>query len=225
MSDNDRLLPERSGNIAMDRGIRLQNFEDVARCSKLVLASGTAPSSLDDAEKVAIAIMQGGEVGMGPMMSIKSIAVINGRPSIWGDGAMGLVLASGLLEHMDETIEGEGDERVAVCTIKRKGLNQSKYRFSVDDAKLAGLWEKRGKSGKPTPWITYPERMLKMRARGFALRDNFADVLGGLYIAEEAQDMAPRQMKDITDANPLGDVKEIEGDTLEYKEDSEISEE
>jgi hypothetical protein len=31
--------------------------------------------------------------------------------------------------------------------------------------------------------------MLKMRARAFALRDGFADVLGGMYIAEELQDM------------------------------------
>ena len=30
--------------------------------------------------------------------------------------------------------------------------------------------------------------MLKMRARGFALRDVFADALGGMISAEEAQD-------------------------------------
>jgi hypothetical protein len=54
--------------------------------------------------------------------------------------------------------------------------------FSVADAVRAGLW---GKSG---PWTQYPKRMLQLRARGFALRDAFPDVLKGLVTAEEAQD-------------------------------------
>ena len=36
-----------------------------------------------------------------------------------------------------------------------------------------------------------------MRARGFACRDGAADVLGGLYITEEAEDI-PAEMTDIT---------------------------
>ncbi len=43
--------------------------------------------------------------------------------------------------------------------------------FSVGDAVVAKLWGKRGYNGKDTPWITNPKRMLKMRARGFGLRD------------------------------------------------------
>jgi hypothetical protein len=52
----------------------------------------------------------------------------------------------------------------------------------VADAKAAGLWAKGG------PWTQYPKRMLAMRARGFALRNAFADVLRGLVTAEEAGD-------------------------------------
>jgi hypothetical protein len=54
--------------------------------------------------------------------------------------------------------------------------------FSVTDAKKAQLW------GKGGPWSQYARRMLQMRARGFALRDAFPDVLRGLITAEEAQD-------------------------------------
>src|SRR5208337_216254 len=53
---------------------------------------------------------------------------------------------------------------------------------SIADAKLAGLWNKEG------PWRTYPKRMLKMRARGFTLRDGFADKLKGLKSVEELHD-------------------------------------
>jgi hypothetical protein len=41
--------------------------------------------------------------------------------------------------------------------------------------------------------------MLKMRARGFALRDGFSDVLRGLGIAEEVQDTP---MRDVTPPQP-----------------------
>jgi hypothetical protein len=60
-------------------------------------------------------------------------------------------------------------------------------KFTVADAKKAGLW------GKTGPWTQYPKRMLQMRARGFALRDAFPDVLKGLVTAEEAQDYPATQ--------------------------------
>jgi hypothetical protein len=72
---------------------------------------------------------------------------------------------------------------MAVCEAKRRGYPApTVVRFSVADAKKAALW---GKSG---PWQQYPTRMLALRARGFALRNAFADALRGLITAEEAQD-------------------------------------
>lgn len=128
-----------------------------------------------------IAIMHGLELGLSPLSALQRIAVINGRPTIWGDGALALVKASGLCEAIDEWIEGEKPETwVAVCNVMRRGdLIPTERRFSVEDARRAKLW---GKSG---PWSEYPKRMLQMRARAFALRDAFPDVLGGLYLTEE----------------------------------------
>jgi hypothetical protein len=162
------------------------DFEGAWRIARAVVSAGMAPNSLETAEKAMVAVLHGLEVGMTPMMALQSIAVINGRPSIWGDGAMGLVRASGICEYVTEELRGEGDARCAVCTVKRRGEPQPQSRsFSVADAKLAKLW------GKAGPWTQYPERMLQLRARAFALRDVFADVLRGLHIAEEAQDTPP----------------------------------
>ena len=96
-----------------------------------------------------------------------------------------------------ESIEESFDEETntAYCLVKRKGESEYKVSFSEVDARKAGLW---GKSG---PWTTYPKRMLQMRARGFALRDKFADVLGGLITAEEARDIP-------TDDNAIKTVRE-----------------
>ena len=68
---------------------------------------------------------------------------------------------------------------------QRKGRKPVVAKFSVEDAKRAGLW------GKTGPWQAYPKRMMQMRARGFALRDAFADVLKGLMTVEEAWDNTP----------------------------------
>ena len=161
-----------------------ENIEQAYRLASAIAAANMAPKAYNrDANSIMIGIMHGMEVGFTPMAALQSIAVINGTPCIWGDGALALVRASGLLEEFKETIEGEGDQAKAVCWIKRKGEEGMARSFSVADAKKAELWGKKG------PWQTYPQRMLPMRARSWALRDGFADVLRGLHIAEEAQDM------------------------------------
>ena len=164
------------------------NLDEAYRLAQAISISGLAPAGIKTPEQILIAILTGLEVGLKPMTALQRIAVINGRPTIWGDAAIGLVRASGLCEWIQEKIEGAGDQRVAVCSAKRKGEPEPIVgRFSVDNAKTAKLWGKTGQSGQPTPWVTHPDRMLQMRARGFALRDGFADVLGGMYLREELE--------------------------------------
>jgi hypothetical protein len=165
-------------------GLALQSFDDAFRFSKMVAASEFAPKDFKNKpESCLLAIQHGSEVGLSPMQSLQSIAVINGRPTIWGDAALALVQACPVCEYVREYMEGEGDSLTAVCEAKRQGYpSPSVSRFSVADAKKASLW---GKSG---PWTQYSSRMLQLRARGFALRNAFADALRGLVTAEEAQD-------------------------------------
>lgn len=136
---------------------------------------------------ILVAIQWGMEIGLKPMQAMQNIAVINGRPSLWGDAALALVLASPLCEYVRETEENG----VAVCRAKRRGDEEHVQTFSDADAKTAGL------IGKQGPWTQYPGRMKKMRARAFALRDKFTDVLKGIPIAEEVMDYQPIE-KDIT---------------------------
>jgi hypothetical protein len=125
------------------------------------------------------------------MQALQNIAVINGRPSIWGDAALALVRGSAVCDDVIETIDGSGDQRTATCVAKRVGKEPVPRTFSVADAKKANLW------GKAGPWQQYPDRMLQQRARGFALRDAFPDVLRGVITAEEAQDI-PRDPVNVT---------------------------
>jgi hypothetical protein len=178
------MTTEISTNTTPARGLALATFDDALRFAQMVAKSPFAPKDFQGKpESCMLAIQHGSEVGLSPMQSLQSIAVINGRPTIWGDAALALVQASPVCEYVREYTEGEGDGLVAVCEAKRRGYPApTVVRFSMSDAKRAGL------AGKSGPWSQYPGRMLTLRARGFALRNAFADALRGLITAEEAQD-------------------------------------
>lgn len=165
-------------------GLALQTMGEAMQFAQMVAKSDFAPKDFrGKPESCLLAIQHGSEVGLSPMQSLQSIACINGRPSVWGDAALALVMGSAACEYVRERVDGDGDAMVAICEAKRRGYPEANVtKFTVADAKKAGLW---GKSG---PWTQYPKRMLQLRARGFALRDAFPDVLKGLITAEEAQD-------------------------------------
>jgi hypothetical protein len=166
------------------RGLSLQSVTDAMKFSETVANSDFAPKDFrGKPASCMLAIQCGAEIGLAPLQALQSIAVVNGRPAVYGDAALAVVKASHVCEYVIEACDGDGEQMVATCTAKRRGYPQpTVVKFSVADAKKAGLW---GKSG---PWSQYPRRMLQMRARGFALRDAFPDVLKGLVTAEEAQD-------------------------------------
>jgi hypothetical protein len=145
---------------------------------------------------IVVAIQYGKELGVPPMQALQGIAVINGRPAVWGDLLLAIVMAHPDYEWHKEWIEGSGDTMTAHFQIKRRGQDPHEETFSVDDAKRAGLWDVRaritgrngGEMANPSPWYCYPKRMLKMRARSFGLRDIFADALKGMKSAEETGD-------------------------------------
>jgi hypothetical protein len=152
-------------------------------------------------EDTLIAMMMGAELGLNPIQALQNIAVINGKPSIYGDALAALVQNHPAFGGMEESFNDSG--MVATCTVWRKGGSKHTQTFAQADAQKAGLW---GKSG---PWTQYPKRMLAMRARGFALRSQFADALAGLITREEAEDM-PQHLNDYDPpaaiAAPVADI-------------------
>ncbi len=140
-------------------------------------------------EDIFVAMAMGYQLGFPVEQSLQDIAVINGRPCLWGDGLMALVLNHPDCERINETpIIRDGHVVGYTCTVFRKGHEPHQKSFTMEDAQQAGLWGKKSHNGMPSPWCLYPERMMQMRARSLALRDKFADALRGLRIAEVEQD-------------------------------------
>ena len=167
----------------------INSLKDAMDYSKLIAESDLAPKDYRGKPgNVLIAIQFGSEVGLLPLQAIQNIAVINGRPAIWGDAMIALVQNHPLCEYIKEYSK----DGTAYCTVKRRGEDEYTYSFSTQDAKNAGLL------GKAGVWSTYPNRILQMRARGFALRDKFSDILKGIAMREEVEDY---QVIDINEKN------------------------
>lgn len=207
------------------------DYDTAWRMSKAISMSGLAPKDYKGSpEAVFAAIQLGSETGLTPMQAVQNIAVINGRASIWGDAMLALVRGSGELEYIKETYVGEwlGREKTdatfkAVCTVKRKGSDERVEEYTIQDAMDAELWHR-------DIWKKNAKRMLRMRARAFALRDEFTDILKGLYAREEAEDITPVPMVDVTpgddkNLSPEGQkLKDIIAQEREIQ-DAEVTEE
>jgi hypothetical protein len=178
-------------------GVAPTTLDEGWRLAQMMAKSDLVPKAFrGKPEDVLVAIQLGTEIGFAPMQALQSIAVINGKPSVYGDGFLALIMASPLYRDHAEYYEIDAgrverltaddlkqDSTAAVCTFWRKGKPEPvTRRFTIGQAKKAQLF------GKEGPWQLYPDRMLLMKARSWAGRDCFPDLLRGIRTAEEALD-------------------------------------
>lgn len=213
-NDTELKLPQRS-SVPLKAGANIAaiiptTVEEAYRLATAIIKAGLAPDSYNiggngadrdqpDPQKILIGILKSLEVGLPPISGLSQIAIINKRPSLWGDGALALVQQAGLVQRVEQGFEGAentGDVNInnfpddfrAVYKIWRKAQpNPYEGIFSVRDAKRANLWS----NPRRPIWIQYPKRMLMARARAYALREGFADALSGLAIREELEELPP----------------------------------
>ena len=180
------------------------NIEQAIKASELISqAPGFCPKDfLNKPAQILCAIQYGREIGLSPMQALQSIAVINGKPSIYGDGLIALCQSFSECEDIKE--EFDAKTMTATCVVRRKGRSPVVHQWDVAKATKAGLWDKAG------PWKQYPERMLQMRARGFALRDAFADRLKGIITAEEARDYPTQEERQLKVVTPIRQEIEVQ---------------
>ena len=187
------------------RLIQPKTFAEAMEMAKTLGSSDLMPKAFQGKPaNILIAWEMGAEVGLSPFSALQSIAVINGKPSLYGEAPLGIVMSSGLLEKIVEEDDGE----TATCIVKRKGQEQITRTFSMAEARAAQMYERDGQgNGKwialseRAVWKSWPKRMRQMRARSWALKDAFPDLLKGIGIAEELRD--------------LGDVNAHTGEVIE----------
>lgn len=183
--------------------LSVDNFEHSLRVANMICKSEMVPKNYKDRpQDVLVAMEMGVALGIGPLQAIQNIAIINGKPCLYGDGMLAVCSGRSDFENISEEqiLDSQGKTIGYKCTVTRRGRTPVCHSFTIEQAQTAGLWGKQG------PWKQYPNRMLQMRARSFALRDSFADALGGVRMAEEVEDY---EIKDITPEKKSSDLSAL----------------
>lgn len=185
---------------AMLENPEFQKFAIAKRVAHVLAGSRLVPDEYyGRPSDVFVAIQMGDSIGLDPFQAVQSIAVIHGRPCLWGDALIGVCRASPLCEWIEESLSDDG--QAATCTTQRKGdRNPISKTFTIADATAAGILNN-------NTWQKYQKRMLQMRARAFCLRDAYPDVLKGLSVAEEVRDFhgSPAPIQDYQLPKPAED--------------------
>jgi hypothetical protein len=131
-------------------------------------------------EAVFAAILYGDELGLGPMQSLNSIHVIEGKPSMSPELMRALVARAG--HRLD--VKLASNDKVVLWGKRADNDSEATVEWSMKDAQQAGL------AGRGA-WKTYPRAMLLARATSEICRQIFSDCIMGLsYTPEEASSIA-----------------------------------
>lgn len=125
---------------------------------------------------ITACILYGAELGLGPMVSLSKIAVIQGKPAPYAELGRALALAAG----HEVWVEESTNTRVTVAG-KRRGSNHvHSVTWTMDDVRKAGISNHN--------YTKYPRQMLLARASAELVRAMCPDVLGGIaQFAEEVE--------------------------------------
>jgi len=118
--------------ITTSRGFAPTTMGEAIQFSEMLAGSNMVPKAYQGKPMdILVCVQWGMELNLAPMAALQNIAVINGKPSVYGDTMLALVQASAVCEGIEESFEGDGTSNpVAVCVAHRKGRKPVVARFS-----------------------------------------------------------------------------------------------
>ncbi len=158
-----------------------RSFGETAQMSKFLAGSKIIPKDLrGEPASVAIVIATAVELQIGPMMALREVYVVNGRPQLSANLMVALVRRSGACRYFRKI---HSDLEKAIYETQRADSDEPvRMSFTIEEARIAGL------TGKDGPWKQYPAAMLRARAKSILAREEYPEILAGFYSYEEADD-------------------------------------
>lgn len=153
-----------------------QEFNVLKEFGSMAVKSGLLPTSINTPEKAVIIALKGREIGIPPLQAFSGISVVQGKPTMSSELMLALIYRDipGVVIDYIET-----SDKACIIEAKRPGGRPTRFSFTLEDAKRAGLLGK-------GPWLSYPAAMLRARCISAMARAVFPDALAGIsYTPEE----------------------------------------
>ena len=151
--------------------------EALTLSAELAKARPVLPKHCQDAGTVLAIVLAGAELGLPPMLAMRSIHLVEGRPVIAAEMQLAIAARSGVRWRWVRS-----DAQIAKLALTRPSWPDHEHEYTMDMAKRAGL------AGKQN-WRGHPEAMLRARCVSAAVRAYCPDVLSGVLDPDEAAEI------------------------------------
>lgn len=157
-------------------GFEPRNIDEAIHLAKVLHASRLLPRGLSTPEAVVATIITGAELGLSPMQAIRSIHIIDGKPTMSSDLMVAMVKRHEACKFF-RLVESSG--QVATYETQRAGDPEpTRMSFSIEEAKAAGLASK-------DVWKKFAAAMLRARCASSLARTVYPDLVMGIYDPDE----------------------------------------
>ena len=166
--------------VALDTRSEVEKFtpsrmSDLLTFSEGLLKSGFLPAAIRTKEQAAAIILTGQELDLPPMLSLREVNVIQGKPTL--SAQLMLTLAYTRIPGFKANVIESTDTRCLVEFI-RPGQKAYQHEFTMQDAEALKLLEKDN-------WKKQRKTMIRWRCISSGLRITAPDAIAGFYTAEE----------------------------------------
>lgn len=171
-------------------GLEASSLAGLWRLATLYSKSNLVPTHFrGEPEDCLIGLQLAQRLGVDPFMLFQNLYVVHGKPGIEAKLAIALVNASGKIKgSLTYYLDGEGADRFCRATVLEAETGKEiEYIVERKLAKRMG-WDKPGKGGMESQWVTNPDLMLRYRAAMFLIRTHYPEVIMGLQSREELVD-------------------------------------
>ena len=181
----------------------VKNAKDLV---KYILEQKLAPATLSDEAALFMGVSTCIALGIDSfgkaLSALKNMYVFDGKLHLFGELPLAIVESSGLMDSIEEFfVDKEGNKicwknknlsariSAAVCIVKRKGGISNEFYLTEEDLVMSG--GKRNPDGswifmqgkrESFTWKKYPSGHWRLRLRRTALKSVFPDVLGGINL-------------------------------------------
>ncbi|MEE8298420.1 MAG: hypothetical protein V3R67_03475 [Thermodesulfobacteriota bacterium] len=197
--ENDRPATPKQLDTTIDGQLVLGSLQDQMSFAQRLIDTKMVGKSFKSAQQVVIGIQYAKSLTMDVIPALKMMFVLNGTPSLYGDGPLAMCQRTGLVHAFEEFWVDKDCKQIcfknknlnaevyaAICRVRRQG--DSKWQedfFSIDDLTRAGISQ--DQYGEKAVWKKFKRIMMRYKARTLALKSKFADKLNGIGIMEYDQ--------------------------------------